>query len=500
MSTAIPKNKASFHIEEVAVATSGRILVEGPQSVCGVSTDSRTVGADNLFVALVGERFDDHAHLAEARQKGAKAAIVSEVVEAPPGLSLILVEDTTKALGALARAHRRRWAARSPGRRRTVVAITGSAGKTTTRRAVAALLSELGASVHASTGNLNNAVGVPMVLLGLTDEHDTAVIEIGTSSRGEIAYGAAIAEPDISLITLVALAHAEGIGSLRDVASEKGELFAALGRSGVAIANGDDPHARAALLRSSASRWVLYGTCEDADVRVTESETLGINAGRLALSLRGPVRYAPLAREDLPTAPASLIVETPLLGRAGAFATAAAVAVGCVLLPERLSSTSVVQAFSRLEDISGRLVPRRLANDTVVLDDSYNANRASMVASIALAKDVAAKLGRRLLLILGEMRELGPYAAEEHEAVARAAIEASPAHIVSVGLGAAVISTTAHHAGVPATHVADAAEASEQLSQILLPGDVVLIKGSRGVGLDRVVDALAASGAKGIAR
>ena len=149
---------------------------------------------------------------------------------------------------------------------------------------------------------------------------------------------------------------------------------------------------------------------------------------------------------------------------------------------------------------SGRLVPRRLADETVVLDDSYNANRASMVASIALAQEVAAKLGRRLVLVLGEMRELASYAEEEHRAVAVAALEASPVHIVAVGAGAVVIADTARRGGFAATHVVDAAAATDKLADLLRPGDVVLVKGSRGVGLDRVVDALASAGAKGIAR
>lgn len=488
--TTIPSNHASFSLEEALVATSGALLQEGAEpGARGVSTDSRNIEPGNLFVAIVGERFDGHDHLATAHAQGAAIAVVSRRVAAPAGLATILVDDTIRALGDLARAHRRRWAARATGLPRRVVAITGSAGKTTTRRTIAALLRALGASVHASTGNLNNAIGVPMVLLGLTEAHDTAVVEIGTSSPGEIAYGAALTEPDVAVLTLVALAHSERLGGLRGVAAEKGALLRALSPGGVAVVNGDDPHARAQLLGSPSKRWILYGMAENADVRVTSAETLGPDAARIELALRGPVRHEPNAFSSLPIAPAVLRCEVPLLGQAGAYAAAAAVAAGCVLAPERLASETLTAAFSTLGEEGGRLVPVRLADGTLLLDDSYNANRASMVASIDLAAKLAKREGRRLGLVLGEMRELGEHAASEHRIVGEAAARAEPAYLVTVAGHAATIAA-AVAGGADVVHVDDARVALDALRARLRPGDVVLVKASRGIGLELVVDGL----------
>lgn len=496
--TSIPTNHAPFSLEEVLVATSGRPLrPAGALRCCGVSTDSRTTGPDNLFVALVGERFDGHDHLHAAAEKGATMALVSRPADAPAGLTLIQVEDTTRALGDLARAHRRRWAARSAGLPRRVVAITGSAGKTTTRRTTAALLRALGASVHASTGNLNNAIGVPMVLLGLTDAHDIAVVEIGTSSPGEIAYGASIAEPDVALLTLVALAHSERLGGLRGVAEEKGALLRALPPGGVAIVNGDDDLARAQLLRSPSRRWIHYGMGDAMDVRVTSAETLGADAARIELALRGPVRHEPNAFSSLPVAPAALRFEAPLLGLAGAYAAAAAVAVGCVLAPERLASSTLTEAFSALGEEGGRLVPVRLDDGTLVLDDSYNANRASMVASIQLAAQLAKREGRRLGLVLGEMRELGEHSGAEHAIVGLAAATSGAAYVVTVTGDARTVGD-ALTGEVDIVHVDDARAAVEVVRARVRAGDVLLVKGSRSIGLERVVEALRFPGASPI--
>jgi UDP-N-acetylmuramoyl-tripeptide--D-alanyl-D-alanine ligase len=484
MSTAIPANRARFTVEEALVATGGRLVQRGSAAV-GVSTDSRSVGAGEAFVALVGERFDGHEHAGAAIARGATMIVASRALAAPAGVTVVVVDDTTRALGLLARAHRRRWAARAAGQRPRVLAITGSAGKTTTRRAVSALLDGLGARVHATAGNLNNAVGVPMVLLGLEPEHDLAVIEIGTSSRGEIAYGAAIAEPDLAILTLVAAAHSERIGSLEDIAAEKGALLEALGPHGIAIVNADDPWCSAAALRSRASRWIGYGASPGADVRIDARTPMGLTGSRLRLSLHGPARRG---SPSLPEAPASLDVSAPLLGAAGAYAVAAAVAAACSLRPHELSSARTTAGLARLaEPEPGRLAPRELADGTIVIDDTYNANRASMIAGIEAAAELARALDRRLVLVLGEMRELGALSAGEHDEVGRAAVGVAPALVVAVTGDARRIADAARAGGIEAAFARDADEAAGALKGRLAPGDLLLVKGSRSIGLDRVV-------------
>jgi UDP-N-acetylmuramoyl-tripeptide--D-alanyl-D-alanine ligase len=484
MTTPIPTNSARFTPEELSLATGAEPVVGLDGAVVGVSTDTRTLSAGNLFVALRGERFDGHEHVEAAARAGAAAVLVDQTVNVPTGVGVFVVGDTLAALGALGRAHRQRWAARRRARRAlfglspsepTVIAITGSAGKTTTRQAVAELLTRFGSRVHASAGNLNNAVGIPMVLLGLLPNHDAAIVEIGTSSPGEIAYGASLTLPDIAVLTLVAAAHVEGIGDLAAIADEKGALFASLGPSAVAIANADDPHVVAQLLRAPSSHHVLAGFSPDAEVRITDRRARGIRRQAVTLRVGG----------------SDVAFETPLLGVAGAYASA--FAVGCLAAVRRAAPTGdeLTQAFAPLADREGgRLVPITTANGTIVLDDGYNANRASMIASIDTATEIARDLGRRLVLVLGEMLELGTATAREHDEVGRAIEHHVPDVLIAVRGEAARFAWAAESAGVDATFVHSAADAITALAEQLRPGDLVLVKGSHGVGLDAVVRAL----------
>src|SRR5438105_292277 len=221
MATAIPPNRAPFTPEEIATATGGRLVRGGGPSV-GVFTDSRAVVHGAAFVAIGGERFDGHAFLAEVAGRGASALVVAKD-GAPEGPAVVRVDDTRRALGQMGRAHREKWSAAGA---RLLVAITGSAGKTTTKAVLAKVLGAAApGAVHASAGNLNNDIGVPMTLFGLASEHRYAVVEVGTNARGEIGNLAAIALPNVAVLTLVAAAHTEGLGTLDDVAREKGALF-----------------------------------------------------------------------------------------------------------------------------------------------------------------------------------------------------------------------------------------------------------------------------------
>lgn len=484
MATAIPENRATFAVEEIARVTGGRVVRAGGRAT-GVSTDSRAVRPGAAFVALVGERFDGHAFLGAAVNEGASALVVSRAQGAPEGPAVVEVPDTLVALGDLGRAHRLRWASEThPDGARALVAVTGSAGKTTTRKSIAALLEAMApGQVHSSAGNLNNAVGVPMTLFGLEPQHRWAVVEIGTSARGEIARLAEITAPDAGVVTLVAPAHTAGIGTVDDVAVEKGALFAALGEGGIAIANGDDPRVLSQLGRTHARQVITYGFDPRASYRILAREPLGLAATRLCIE----------RPERVPTGPRRGVVEieSPLLGDAGALAVAAALAVVEALTARSMSAERLAAALAPLASVSdGRLAASTLADGTVVIDDSYNANPASMRSSIATAAELARREGRRLVLVLGEMRELGSLAGEEHAAIGDAVAATGAAHVIAVSGEASRIAERARERSIDAEFVPDASAAVPRALASVRAGDLVLVKGSRGVATERVVRAL----------
>ncbi|HTJ85515.1 MAG TPA: UDP-N-acetylmuramoyl-tripeptide--D-alanyl-D-alanine ligase [Polyangiaceae bacterium] len=477
MATAIPKNRAPFTTAEILLAADGHILREGAASRhVGVSTDSRSVEAGEVFVALVGERFDGHAHAHAAAERGASAVVVSREVEVPPGVAVIRVADTERALGLLGRAHRRRWGASAFGVPRPVIGITGSAGKTSTRHAIATLLAGLGVDgVLSSKGNLNNAVGVPMTLLGLTAEHRAAVVEIGMNRPGEIAWASSLAEPVLGVLTLVAAAHTEGVGSIWGVMKEKSDLLAALPERGTAIVNADDELARAALVTTRAETHITYGEAPDATVRLASRRPLGLAGAEISLTV---------ARDG--AEPAVIEAMLPMLGRAGTYAALAAIATAVAIDSDILDHpgglAGAIGSLGAAE--SGRLAPRQKDDGTIVIDDAYNANPASMRASIDAAREIADGLERPLVLILGEMRELGAGSDALHEEVGAHAARAKPRVVVVVGSPALAAGAAA--AGAEVIRVDDATAALAAAAAALRPRDVVLVKASNSLGLSPV--------------
>jgi UDP-N-acetylmuramoyl-tripeptide--D-alanyl-D-alanine ligase len=471
VATPIGANRAAVDARAVAEATGGRVVRSTAGRVArGVTTDSRAVVPGGAFVALRGEKHDAHAFVGAAIDAGA-ALIVVERGRAPDDAraDAVEVDDTLAAWGAIARAHLRAW--RSANAAARVVAITGSAGKTTTKELCAALLRTVG-ECHATAGNLNNRVGVPAVVLELEAKHRYAVVEVGMSVPGEIAALAGIVEPDVAVITNVGLAHAGGVGgAVEDVAREKGGLFEGVRPGGVCVANADDPAVVAQLARAPRSaRATSFGREGAAEYRLLDREPLGPDGSRLRIDRHG---------RDV------LSVVLPIPGEAAAVDFAAALAAADAAAG---GSVDPAGGLASLAPIPGRMRVRRSGGLTV-LDDAYNANPGSMRAALSTLAECGD--GRRVA-VLGEMKELGPTAEREHAALADAVVAAGVALLVSCGGLADVLAHAAQSRGVEVVLAGSAEQAARDVVERVRPGDVILVKASRSVGAERVVDALLA--------
>jgi len=471
MATPIPENRVELSLGEIGRATGGELRAGNAQSIRGVTTDSRRDVSGKLFVALEGESFDGHAFVADVAKRGVAAVLVSRDVDVPSHVGVVRVPNTLHALGAIAHAHRQRWGG-------TVVGVAGSAGKTTTKGAVAAALEAVApGAVHAEAGNLNNLIGVPMVLLSITERDRIAVVEIGTNAPGEVERLAAMARPDIAVLTLIALEHTEGLGDLDGIEAEEGALFAALGAAGTAIGNGDDPRVLRQLSQCPARTRLTYGVNDKVDYRVVERAQLDATRAELTLSR--------------PKKPGALRVRTTLLGVPGALAVAAALAVVDHVGKGELDAVAFQRAIDRLgTGEPGRLTPVTLADGSVLVDDTYNANPASIQSAVTTAREIAAQNGARVVLVLGEMRELGALSRREHEALGTWLGQSGAAELVAIAGDAEHLARTAREAGLDAVF----AESSEAALPLVLarlePGDVILVKASRGVRAERVVEGI----------
>jgi UDP-N-acetylmuramoyl-tripeptide--D-alanyl-D-alanine ligase len=473
MATPIPENNAAFSLAEIAAATGGEVRVGSAHSVTGVTTDSRSDVRGKLFVALEGERFDGHDFAAGAARAGAAAILLSRDVPLDPALSVVRVSSALDGLGALARAHRRRWGGR-------VVAVAGSAGKTTTKTAILSLAARLfPGKVHAARGNLNNQIGVPMVLFGVEESHQLCVLELGTNQRGEVDRLTRVCEPDVGVLTLIDLEHAEGIGDLDAVEAEEGALFAGLGASGTAIGYSDDARVSRQLDRSPAGHKLGYGQSESAQYRLLERTPLELRRTRLEL--------------ERPEAGARRRVrlETSLVGLPGALASLAALAVADVVsigsvAPEIASAAFLQPGLAE----PGRLEPIELADGILVIDDTYNANPASIRSSLRTACELARERRTRAVVVLGEMRELGGFSRAEHDGVGRELATSTAAALIAISGDAAHYVAPARAAGLNAVFAEDPAAALPLVLAEVRPGDVVLVKASRGVRAEIVVNGL----------
>ncbi len=452
-------------IGEIAAVTGGVVQGDASARVGGVSTDSRTVAPGELFVPLKGERFDGHDFIPQVTAAGVGAALVERnyAGEIPTGLTLVRVADTLHALGDLAAAYRRRFTL-------PLVAVTGSNGKTTTKEMLASILEQTGPGLK-TAGNLNNLIGLPQVLFRLDGSHTWAVLEMGMSEPGEIDRLAEIAAPGIGIVLNACPAHLESMGSLEGVARAKGELLLRLPAGGSAIVNADD-----ALIVAQPSppgvRRISFGLGE-SDVRAADIRSRGIDGQSFLLYLEG---------KPIP-------VDLRSYGRHAVYnALAAAAAAHCL----GLSADLIRCGLERFRPYDKRFQLERLKDGLVLIDDSYNANPASMEAALTTLAEL--KGTGRAFVALGDMLEMGGNEVELHRSLGvKAAAVADRLYLR--GRLMAHAAEGALSAGMDASRIIccpEQAEIAASIESLAQPGDLVLVKGSRGMRMEKVAEAIRA--------
>jgi UDP-N-acetylmuramoyl-tripeptide--D-alanyl-D-alanine ligase len=447
-------------LSTVATWAGGRALSgRADLLVSNVCTDSRALQCGDFFVALRGERFDAHAFLGEAAERGAIGALVETApVGLDPAFAVVQVSDVLGGLQSLAGAYRSSLASK-------VVCITGSNGKTSTKDLTAGVLGRRWL-VNKTAGNLNNHIGLPLTLLRATREHEAQVVEIGMNHPGEIAPLANLARPDVAIVTNVGVAHIEHMGSSEAIALEKGMLAEAVHAGGTVVLNADDRFTPGIARRTSAR--VITAGLDGGDVRATDLEQT--NSGmKFRLHATGQC-----VRAELPVIGAHMVQNAAL-------ACAAGLALG-------LSLEECAAGFAELQLTKGRLTIREVGS-VQIIDDTYNANPDSMVAALRTLAKVGG--GGRRFAVLGKMGELGQASEEGHRRAGVAAGEVGIPWLIAVGEEARWIAEAAQTGGVPNVRwVPTVDEAIETLRAEIRSGDVVLVKGSRSAKMERVVQAL----------
>jgi len=421
----------------------------------GVSTDTRQVRTGELFVALQGENFDAHDFIQQAVDAGAVAVVVSRPVEI--NLPSLLVDDTRLALGHLASAWRDQFSL-------PVVAVTGSNGKTTVKEMIASILSVSGKPL-VTKGNFNNDIGVPLTLFNIDNRHTHAVIEMGANHVGEIAYLAAMAKPNIGVVTNAMSAHLEGFGSLDGVAQGKGEMFAQLGETATAIVNADDHYAEQWRQRAVPANVIEFGLNESANIRATK------------------IKFNPIdwcTQFSLQTPDGEIEINLPLAGQHNVM-NALAASAACLALSIPLKD--VQTGLAKMQCVGGRLVAAVSPQGATIIDDTYNANPSSLQAGL----EVLAMMPGKRILVLGDMAELGEDSTALHSQVAALAREHDVQYLFALGEQSA---SAVEEFGNGGMHFANHDELAESLRTELDEHSVVLIKGSRRMQMERIVNAM----------
>ncbi|HUQ05345.1 MAG TPA: UDP-N-acetylmuramoyl-L-alanyl-D-glutamate--2,6-diaminopimelate ligase [Kofleriaceae bacterium] len=454
--------RPSWTVNQLAAETGGTVKGDGATVVSRVGIDGRATAPGDLYVALEGHRFDGHDFISQARGAGATAVMV-KTGRAPEGVPTIEVADPLVALGAIAGAHRARWGGADAGR--ALIAITGSAGKTTTKELTRAALAGAGSTL-AAVGSLNNESGVPLTLLGLRAHHRFGVIEMGMRGAGQIEYLTRFTRPDVAVVVNAGTAHIELLGSTDAIAVAKSEIYLGLGPAGIAIAPADDDRLTSRA-RGKGARLITFGEAASADVRLVGYHPFGPGGADLHVDALGERRRFRL----------------PMIGRHNAvdamcaLAAAIAAGVGLDVALGGLERARPAAMRSEVKDIGGRHV----------IVDCYNANPASMAAAIDTLVELRGSA--RAIAVVGDMLELGEHAHDAHAAVGERLGELG-IPVIAMGEQKQIV---ADATGVPALSwtTDDPVAAARQLLAMTEPGDWVLVKASRGMRLERVIDALA---------
>ncbi len=454
----------------LAETTQGEILSGDHHALIGkISTDTRKIAPGDCFIALIGENHDGHDFVASAIGKGAGAVVVSRWKgPRPGGCAVVLVPNTLDALGEIARFHRRRFDI-------PVIAVSGSNGKTSTKEMIAAIFAQ-SRKILKNSGNFNNLVGLPLTLLELTEEHRIAVVEMGINVPGEMKRLARIGSPDAGVITNVQPAHLEGLDSLDRIVEEKGLLWESLSPDGLAVVNLDDPRL-SRFARGIRCRKITYSVKDPAaDVRC--ASPVAVSEGRTSFRIA-------FGAADFP-------VVLPIMGfhHAQNALAAAAVALGMGAIPEEVEA-----GLAGFEPIGQRMNCQRFGNGCVLVDDTYNANPGSLMAAVEAV--LAACAGKPFVAVLGEMRELGRESRELHFEVGKKIGAARPSRLVTLGQLGIEIQKGARAAGMDASlcfHARSHGEAVEYLKAGLPECAWVLVKGSRAMAMEKVVEGMTADG------
>ncbi len=442
-----------MRLSQAASVTNGQLSGKD-QVFTGVNVDSRKMGFGDLFVAIPGDRYDGHDYVGSADRQGAAGAMVASLQ--PDNVSQIVVENTTEALGTLS-AH---WRSRFDI---PIIAVTGSTGKTTVTTMIASILRQLG-NCLSPRGSFNNQWGVPLTMLGLKPNHRYAVLEMGMNHPGELDYLTSLASPDIALITNVSPAHLEGLGNVRNIAAAKAEIFNGLRKEGVAILNINDPFYSYWHERLGGVAELTFGFSKEASVRVQglKTEVFG-------------------SQFELFVDHRTMLVKLPLAGKHNVMNAAAAAAAG---IAAGASLQQIKNGLEATQVIKGRLSPKLGWNGSLVIDDTYNANPASVNAAI----EVLASSTKRTVLVLGAMAELGPNAEEFHRQVGKKARQSDIDWLYC-------LDSTAHdYVKGYCEGYGRAAKVFTQLDPLvaslkshLNDNTLVMVKGSRSAGMERVV-------------
>jgi len=467
------QSKYLWTVSRILKTTGGRLLSGNEvRRFSGVSIDSRKVSPGQLFIAIIGENFDGHRFAADAVGKGASGVLVERrhVRRLPlkrfqnQGVVCVSVSDTVKALGDIAADHRRRWGGK-------LVAVTGSNGKTTARKITAEVIRQ-GYATLSTLGNYNNEIGVPLTLLNLCPEHRWAAVELGMNHPGEIRRLARICRPDVGVITNVAPAHLEGVGSVEGVVMAKAELLEHIQEHGTVVLNADDPNVLKIADRTAVDV-LLYGTAKSAAVR-----------GTAIRETRRKVRFL----LHVSGARVPVMLNTP-----GRFMVSNALAAAAVGHLSGISPDRIRAGLEAFVPEKGRMIVVNLKRAVRLIDDTYNANPGSMKAAIDTLMRLKKKQGRAIC-VLGDMLELGDHSESLHHLIGAYVKNAGVFRVCVTGRFAGSVAAGAIEAGMDNESVLTGTKESilENLYALLRSGDWVLVKGSRGMAMETVVQALKA--------